>query len=79
MTITRKIITASILSIGFIGMSILPSEAATPSIKPTLNYQIIVDTGGGGGEGSNLPGVRWTFSETPNGKPFIFWGWSATG
>jgi hypothetical protein len=76
MTIIHKLITSSILSTVFIGISVLPSEATSPSIRPTLNYQIIVDTGGGGGEGPSLPGIRWTFAETPSLKPFIFWGWS---
>ena len=78
MTITQKIIYLLILSAGFIGISVLPSEADSPSIKSTLNYQIIIDTGGGGGEGATLPDVKWTINQTPNGKPFIFWSWDPT-
>ena len=58
MTIIHKFIASSIISTVFIGISVLPSEAASPSIRPTLNYQIIVDTGGGGGEGATLPDVK---------------------
>lgn len=76
MTKTKRIVISTIFSSALIGFFVTPAEAASPSLNPTPIYQIVLDTGGGGGEGSNLPGVRWTFAETPKGKPFIFWGWS---
>jgi len=56
------------------------SHAALPSGIQVKPQQILLDTGGGGGvQGSNLPGVKWSFGETPNGKPFMFWSWSPNG
>jgi hypothetical protein len=78
MAIDKRILISAILTSSFIGLNTFPSEAASHSRQKVSTNQIIIDTGGGGGEGSALPGVKWTFAETPQGKPFIFWTWSAT-
>ncbi len=53
-----------------------PSNAASFGGVKASTQQILLDTGGGGGEGANLPGIRWTFAITTGGNPFIFWSWS---
>ena len=60
------------------GIAAAPANADTRSAKNISTKQIIIDTGGGGGEGAALPSVKWVFETTPKGKPFIFWSWSPT-
>jgi hypothetical protein len=67
------------LSITFIGVSTTQSNAASPSKGTVSANQLLLDLGGGGGEGANLPGIKWWFAETPKGNPFMFWSWSPTG
>jgi hypothetical protein len=69
---------STLLLIAIFGSVTTTASAALISEKKASPNQILLDTGGGGGEGSALPGVKWTFAETPQGKPFIFWTWSAT-
>lgn len=70
-----KLITPSIFVL-VTGLSTVPANADIRSAKNISTKQIIIDTGGGGGEGSALPGVRWTFADTAKGTPFMFWSWS---
>jgi hypothetical protein len=76
----KRITTVLALLLFSISASITQSDASPlPGVK-IKPQQILLDTGGGGGvEGSNLPGVKWWFGETPNGKPFMFWSWSPNG
>lgn len=79
MKISRKKIVVAI-SIIFTASAINQSHAISPTGVKAKPQQILLDTGGVGGvEGANLPGVKWWFGETPNGKPFIFWSWSPNG
>jgi hypothetical protein len=79
MKIHRKTIISAAL-IAFTATSLTHSQAAPLASVKIKPQQILLDTGGGGGvEGANLPGVKWWFGETPNGKPFMFWSWSPNG
>ncbi len=72
-----KSLLVMVLFVGITALNITASTADLISNRKSSPKQILLDTGGGGGEGSALPGVNWSFAETPNGKPFIFWTWSA--
>lgn len=60
----------------FIGVSTEQTLAATPTGVSISTRQILLDTGGGGGEGAALPGIKWTYGTTADGTPFMFWTWS---
>jgi hypothetical protein len=77
---TKRITIVATLLTTLMIAPIAKSQASPLSEVKVKPEQILLDTGGGGGvEGSNLPGVKWWFGETPNGKPFMFWSWSPTG
>jgi len=73
-----KSITPVLLAIIYVGSTTTQANAAFTLESPMSQKQILLDTGGGGGEGPVLSGVKWTFGATANGNPFIFWTWSPT-